>query len=459
MKKVAWVLGIIGTGGAAGVSVAASKYEPVAAPGTRVGVVEIGGLTRVEAAKKLRIWWEQEKTEEITLRLVEASKTYASRPGQLGVTIDDLSSIEKVDFRDFWEAAKAIVDKSDENAKFEIKFKATATPAPQLAEFVAANVEETRPARVYLSGSKIERISEVAGRELDMDRLGDAVIAALTGDRTADIPIRESKKTVSDEDLEKIAEVRSEFTTRFSEGKASRSSNIRTAAKRIDGLVLAPGQRFSFNKIVGKRGPETGFKVAGVYKNGKHDVDFGGGICQVSTTLYNAALFADLKIPQRSNHSMPVPYVPLGRDATVDYNGVDLIIENNLETPIALSSSVSSGQITFRILGIKDPSLSVKIVSGGARSWSAGEQTVKDPSMPAGRTKVIEKGSSGHAINTWRVVYKGGVEVRRDALGQSYYRGGKRIIAVGTAAPKPAPLSPESAPPIDPTIPDESDGL
>jgi vancomycin resistance protein YoaR len=459
MKKLAWVLGVLGTGSVAGVSVAAKGYEPVAAPGTTVGMVEIGGLTKEAAAKKIRVWWEQEKTREITLRLVEANKTIAGRPGKLGVTVDDTGSIEKVDFRDFWESAKAILDKGDENAKFPIKFKAASTAAPELAEFVENNVAAPRPARVYMSGTKIERIPEISGRELDSDRLGDAVIEALNGDGTADIPVREAKKTVSDEDLAQISEVRSEFTTKFSEGKASRSANIRNAAKRIDGLVLAPGQRFSFNKVVGKRGPDTGFQVAGVYKNGRHDVDFGGGICQVSTTLYNAALVADLKIPARRNHSMPVPYVPLGRDAAVDYNGVDLVIENNLETPIALSSSVSRGQITFRVLGKRDPSLSIKIVTGGAKSWSAGEQTIKDPSLPAGRTKVIEKGSSGHSINSWRVVYRDGVEVRRDPLGQSYYRGGKRIIAVGTAAPKPSELAPEIDPMAPPTLPDESDGL
>jgi len=456
MKKVAFVVGLVTSGSVAGVSFAASRHTPVAPPGTKVGMLDISGLSREEAAKKIRVWWEQEKTREITLRLAEANKSISARPGKLGVTVDDAVSIAKVDFRDFWGAAKGIFDKSDEGEKFPILFKSTTTTASELEKFVADNVEGIRPARVFYKNGKFERQPEVAGRELDSARLGNAVIAALNGEGTADIPIREAPKTVPDDALNAINEVRSEFTTKFSEGKVSRSANIRLSAKRIDGLVLAPGQTFSFNKVVGKRGPETGFQVAGVYKNGKRDVDFGGGICQVSTTLYNAALIADLKIPKRQNHSMPVPYVPLGRDAAVDYNGIDLIVENNLDTPIALHASVSSGQITFRILGRKEPGMDVKIVTGGSRSWSAGQQTIKDPSLPAGRTKVIERGSNGYAINSWRVVYKDGVEVRRDALGQSHYRGGKRIVAVGTAAPKPTP---EEAPVAPPTIPDEHDGI
>lgn len=458
MKPSILIAGVLGLGGVAGVTVAANGYVPVAAPGTRIGMVEIGGLTKEQAAKKIRTWWESEKTREITLELDEANKKYTARPGQMGVTVDDTGSLEKVDFRDFWENAKGVVDKSDENGKFPVLFKKTGTSAKGLVEFVAENVAKPRPAKVMYKDGRFERTPEIAGRELDTEALGDAVIQALTGDGSASIPVREAKKTVSDEDLNAIDEVRSEFTTRFSEGKVARSSNIRTAAAKIDGFVMAPGERFSFNKVVGKRGPETGFKEAGVYKNGKHDIDFGGGICQVSTTLYNASLIADLAIPKRSNHSMPVPYVPLGQDATVDYYGADLVIENNLDTPIALSVSFRPGTITFRILGKKDPSLSVKILRGGERSWSAGEQTIKDPTLPAGRTKVIERGTMGRSINTWRVVYKDGVEVRRDPLGQSYYRGGKRIVAVGTAAaptPDVAPVPDE----IPPTVPDEHDGF
>ncbi len=458
MKPSLWITGVLGIGLTASVTIAATGYVPVAAPGTRVGMIEIGGLTKDEAAKKIRTWWEAEKAHEITLRLEEANKEYTARPGQMGVTIDDAGSLASIDFRDFWENAKGIVDKTDENGKFPIKFKKASTTVKSLADFVSANVSKPRPARVTFNNGRFERIAEVAGRELDTEALGDAVIEALSSDKVASIPIREAKKTVTDEELANINEVRSEFSTRFSEGKVSRSANIRTASEKIDGFVMAPGQRFSFNKVVGRRGPDTGFKEAGVYKNGKHDIDFGGGICQVSSTLYNASLVADLKVPVRLNHSMPVPYVPLGQDATVDFYGADLVIENNLSTPIALSVSTSPGKITFRVLGKKDPSLSVKIVRGGQRSWSVGEQVVSDPSLPAGRRKVIEKGSSGHAINTWRVVFKDGVEVRRDTLGQSYYRGGKRIVAVGTAAaPEPKPVMDEQTPP--PTIPDESDGL
>jgi vancomycin resistance protein YoaR len=448
MKKGIIATLILGASTGLGVVVAAAKHETVAAPGSKVGPVVVAGLTREAATAKIRTWWESEKMRDISLSLPNSEKAVKARPGQLGFTVDDQLSVQPVSFRDFWEDTKALWDKSDEGKSFPIKFKK-----------VGENVESPKPARLTYEGGQFIRTHEVPGMELDANEVGPAVLTALQGNGSAPLVLKTSEPKISNQELDAINEVRTEFSTSFSEGKVSRSSNIRTAAARINGIVLAPGDRFSFNGTVGRRTAASGFKEAGVYKDGKHDIDYGGGICQVSTTLYNAALFADLKIAKRSNHSMPVPYVPLGRDATVDWNGIDLVIENNLETPIALSSSVSGGRITFRILGKKDPSLKVEMIASGSRSWSAGQQTIKDPSLPAGVTKVIERGTAGRAISTWRVVYKDGVEVRRDTIGESYYRGGKRIVAVGTGAPK-AP-APEESPVVPPTVPppDERDGI
>ena len=220
----------------------------------------------------------------------------------------------------------------------------------------------------------------------------------------------------------------------ISRPQESRYSNIRLASSKLNGLVLLPGERVSFNDTVGRRTEKGGFKLAGVYKNGKHDVDVGGGICQVSTTLYNAALLADLKIVQRHNHSMPVPYVPLGQDATVDYGALDLQIQNNSTSPIAISSEYHPGKLTFRILGRKDPGLRVKILSDGKQRWDAGTLVVVDPALAPGQKKVVDKGASGQSIKTYRVVYRDGREIRKESLGLSYYKGGQKVIAVGQAA-------------------------
>lgn len=438
-------VGLVMLGGTgATLSIVAARFEPTAAPGAKIGEVPIGGLSRDQVAFRLRQWWETEKQNELTLRLPNSSKTFKGKPNSLGLTIDDVASVDQVEFRDFWDSAKAIVDKSDEGKFFEVKFKASEVNLSKLKAFVKANEKPPSPAKAVYTGGKIVRTPESVSQTLDEGKVQEAVLSAMKSDGVGEIPLTVAQKKVSDADLAKITGVIAEYTTRFSEGNVSRSSNIRTASSKINGLVLAPGEVFSFNGTVGRRTVEAGFKVAGVYKNGKHDVDLGGGICQVSSTLYNAALYSNLDIKSRSNHSMPVPYVPLGRDATVDYGSIDLKITNSYDFPIALSSHISSGTITFRVLGVKQEGLKVEMLASGARSWGTKEQIIKDPTLPAGKTKVIERGCMGQAISTVRVATMNGKEIRREKIGESYYRGANRIIAVGT---QPV-AKPVTAPPV-----------
>jgi len=456
MKRVlAWIgiaLGVVGLG----FGLVAAQYEAKTPSGTKIGEIPIGDMTREQASFRIRSWWEQEKSRAVRLSL-PTGQTYEDSASKFGIAVDDEASVAQIDFDSFWDVLRKQVSGTSELARYELKFKSEVVDSKPIELFVERNIPERQPARVRFNGATIERIPEVAGFKLDRSKLAEAALASFHSQGPSEMPLVIDQKKVPDEELDKITEVMSEFSTRFSEGKASRSSNIRLAARKIDGIVLAPGESFSFNKTVGKRTREAGFREAGVYKDGKHDIDLGGGICQVSTTLYNAALFANLKINRRQNHSMPVPYVPIGRDAAVDYGSIDLSFQNTLDIPIAVNASVSTGKITFRILGMKDPGLAIKIESSDRRSWAVGEKVQPDPSLPAGKRKVIEKGSSGHSINTYRVVYKDGVEVKREALGRSHYRGGVRIVAVGVAQPLNGAT--EDVPEVPETTIDSGSGL
>lgn len=444
MKRViAWIgilLGVVGLG----FGLIAAQYEPKASPGAQIGEVPIAGLTADQAAFRVREWWEQEKSRQVQLTLPNGAN-YRSEASSFGLDVDERATVALVDFESLWDALSRSVKGSAQLPTHEVKFVAVSFDDKPLHLFVEKSVPERRPARVYFREGSFERVKETAGFKLDKSKLFDAALTAFLEQSPQPLPIIVDEKKVPDAALEKIADVVTEFSTKFSEGKASRSHNIRLAARKIDGLVLAPGESFSFNNVVGRRTRAAGFKEAGVYKDGKHDIDLGGGICQVSTTLYNAVLLANLKITRRQNHSMPVPYVALGRDAAVDYGTIDLGFQNTLDVPVAVNAVVTTGQITFRILGLKDPSLAVKIETSNRRSWGAGEKTVPDPSLPEGKRRIIEKGGIAASVNSHRVVYRNGVEVAREALGRSHYRGGVRIIAVGTAkptvAPDPLPLS------------------
>ncbi|MGI6452065.1 MAG: VanW family protein [Syntrophomonadaceae bacterium] len=154
----------------------------------------------------------------------------------------------------------------------------------------------------------------------------------------------------SSADLARATQTLGYFETYFS-GSRERRTNITMAATALNNLIIWPGQGFSFNEVVGPRTPERGYLPAPVIISGAMDLGFGGGVCQVSTTVYNAALSAQLKIIERHGHSKRVHYISAGRDATVDYGHLDLKFMNNRKGPIIIKSGVSGSRIWVRILG------------------------------------------------------------------------------------------------------------
>lgn len=450
MKKILIGAGALLGGGAIAVSIMAARFVPTIRPNTVIGMVPVGGLTKEEAAKKVRIWWEAEKGKTLTIKSSLIVKELPPMtPGQLGITVDDEASVAQAELSDFWETAQQRVSGPLPRVTLPIKYKSTGGASLEaLSKRIKDAIGGPKPAKIEYVGGQIKRTPEVTSFTLDEEKLSDAVTAGLSGDGTVQVPVKEAPKHIPDEELNKISDVMSSYSTTFPSYQTSRNTNIRLASAKLSGRILMPGETISFNQTVGKRTVEGGFREAPVLANGKHDRGIGGGICQVSTTLYNSALLADLKIVQRQNHSVPSVYVPCGRDATVDWPDLDLKFQNNQPGPIAIVSTYENGKITFRILGQKVPGKEVKIVTSGLRSWGRGERRYYDPSLPAGAERVIEHGSSGRSINVYRVVYVNGAEVRRDFLGESNYSGMERQVAYGPArsAPsKPAP-SPSNSP-------------
>lgn len=447
MKRILIGLGSVAFCGGIAMLLMASRYESRIKPNTRVGIIDVGGLAPADAARKLRVWWETERRRELSLQVPNGRKApYRASLTALGVRLDDMGSVAELPMDDFWgSAVRTISQNEGELKQFEPKLRVEESAVPAIDAYVKESIGEPRPARVLYENGQIKREPEVSGYSLDREGFLTALQEGLKGNGTVEIPIKEAPKRLPDEELDKISEVVSSFSTKFPAGQASRNTNLRLASGRINGTILMPGEVFSFNGVVGKRLASDGYRVAGVYRNGRHDVALAGGICQVSGTLYNAVLMANLKIRERTNHSMPVAYLPVGRDATVDYGTKDLKFENNTDHPIAIFSTYEPGRLTFGVLGQKEPGVEVKIVTAGHRSWGRGVKYVTDNSLPPGKTKVVEKGSSGHWVQTYRVVTKNGVEIKRENLGSSHYGGGVRIVARGPGAASGGEPSPERA--------------
>ena len=163
---------------------------------------------------------------------------------------------------------------------------------------------------------------------------------------------------------EAFPDLLSEFSTKYAASNKNRTTNLILASKKINGTVLMPGETFSYNKVVGERTIAAGYKEAPIYVSGRVEDGLGGGICQITTTLYNAVLYANLDIVERSNHQFVPSYAGPSRDATVVYGAIDFKFKNNRDYPIKITCSVSGGIANFKIWGLKsDNDYEVQITS------------------------------------------------------------------------------------------------
>ncbi len=243
------------------------------------------------------------------------------------------------------------------------------------------------------------------------------------------------------------------YSSDYSSSTPNRKENIRLASEKINGLILNPGEVFSFNGVVGPRTAATGFKVAHVFSGNKVVDGIGGGICQVSSTLYNAVVFADLEIVYRTNHSLPVTYVPLGRDATVSYGTIDFKFKNNKETPIKLEVIADGNNLTVNVYGRKKylKDISIETVITGYNSYSVNE--TKDDTMYEDEKIVVEKGENGARTDTYKIVKENGEVVSRTFLSKSSYSPTSEVVKVGTKkreveqSPSPSVEASQQTPP------------
>lgn len=270
---------------------------------------------------------------------------------------------------------------------------------------------------------------------LDFNISIDEAKALITGDKDSyTIPLKTLYPNVktSDIGIEAFPDLLSSYSTSFASSSSNRATNVSLATNKINGKVLMPGEVFSFNGTVGKRTPQAGFKVAGVYMNGQVATDYGGGICQVSSTLYNAVLRANLEIVDRSNHMFEVGYVPIGTDATVSWGAPDFKFKNSRSYPIKIVTSSSNRKCVVKFYGLKESEeYDIEIVSYRTGSVPYRTTYTTDSSLAAGQQKVIQRGSNGAKSVAYRIRKKNGQVISKELLSKDTYDPHNQIIAVG----------------------------
>ncbi|MGE5509407.1 MAG: VanW family protein [Chitinophagales bacterium] len=278
-----------------------------------------------------------------------------------------------------------------------------------------------------------------AGRDLDGEILRQRLIRAAlapAGGRTVALPLVVVYPRLSTLEAHAlgITEVIARYRTYFSHRDVNRSANLRLASTAVDQVLLRPGELFSFNRHVGPRIPDSGYREAPVVVNGKLVPGIGGGVCQVSSTLYNAALLADLQIETRHRHSITSAYVPPGRDATVAYNYFDFRFRNSLPRPVAIDMELGQGWLEARVLGRREPGVHVEVQSEIIETYPPSLEEVPDPSLPAGQRVVKSKGAPGYRVKVWQLVYRDGALSERRLVSEDRYQALHGVVRVGTGS-------------------------
>ena len=223
--------------------------------------------------------------------------------------------------------------------------------------------------------------------------------------------------------------------TNASSSSRSRINNIVTAMSYINGTRVAPGETFSFNQTVGQRTRERGFKMAPAYSSGEVTEQIGGGICQVSTTLFNAAVKADMEIVERHNHSLTVHYVDKGKDATVDWGNQDFRFKNTSSDDIYICCYLTDDKrVRFGIFGKLLPNgEKITLEANTTEVVKAETEYQKSVFLGPGQTYVLQEGRNGYKAEAWKVRWDAaGNEISRELLCKSVYKVKNEIIQYGT---------------------------
>ena len=302
---------------------------------------------------------------------------------------------------------------------------------------------------------------EENGFAIDQEKLIDDITQALAA-KDFDAKIEVSGSTVAPEITAVSAKEQyktiGSFTTNTTSNK-NRNTNVRLAAEAINGTVIKPGHEFSFNGTVGQRTEAKGYKGAAAYNNGEVVQEIGGGVCQVSTTLYNAVFKAGLKISYRRSHTFEPNYVTPGRDATVSYEQPDFKFINTSSTAIGLRASYADQKMTVSVYGIPilEDGITWDLESKKVEDLGVPEpEYVEDQTLDPGVEKTTSKGSSGSRWETYKVVYKDGKEISRELDHKTTYKGHKPVVHRNTSG---VVLNPEETTTQATTVTPTVDGM
>ncbi|MFZ3172706.1 MAG: VanW family protein [Carboxydocellales bacterium] len=408
--------------------------------GVNVGPLDLSGLSRAETVKALRKLEKEIDAREVRLEVgsehwnvplkalgvklnTAQMATAAYAMGRQGTLLEQYQKRQEIANK----GQEIKLDISVDQKALDVKIADLTkhlTKAPINATFRVSEDDQVE----FLPGKNGEGV-DVSGAAQELDKILEQKAEPRLVLTLIEV---EPQKKVADLEAMGIKAVVSKFTTIFDASQGNRSYNIAVAAEALNGLLVEPNQIVSFNEIVGPRSSEAGYREAPEIVNNKLVPGIGGGVCQVSTTLYNSLLKGNYEIINRRPHSIPASYVPVGRDATVTYGGIDFKFKNNRNSYLYIKSSIKGNRLVFKLFG--DPNENKEVVIIDDIELVIENKTIfeNDPNLEQGKEVVKEKGHKGFRTTTVRLVKESNRVVKREVVAKSFYKPINRVIALGT---------------------------
>ncbi len=413
--------------------------------GVSIDKLDVSGMTREEALAALESYEKNLGGQSIKLGI--GDNVIEAKLSDLGVTFDNEDLVdEAIGVGHAGNIVKRYKDQKDlqhSGKTFPLSWQ---TNEDTVRTYVENNCtkydKKAQNASLTRENGAFNFVAGTEGLELNVDSavrtISDYLENNWTSDNTAvlNLETQITEPEGSAEELANIKDLLGSFTTSFSTSGSNRCKNVSSGASHINGTVLYPGEEFSAYETVSPFTEANGYAMAGSYLNGEVVDSMGGGICQVSTTLYNAVLRAELNVTERSPHSMTVHYVDLSEDAAIAGTYKDFKFVNSTEYPIYIEGyTTSDKKITFNIYGkeTRDKNRTISFESQMVSETPATTILQEDAGQGIGYKAVSSKGSSGYVAELYKIVKVNGVETDRIKVNKSTYKGTNRVVTYGTA--------------------------
>ena len=413
--------------------------------GVSIDKLDVSGMTREEALAALESYEKNLGGQSIKLGI--GDNVIEAKLSDLGVTFDNEDLVdEAIGVGHAGNIVKRYKDQKDlqhSGKTFPLSWQ---TNEDTVRTYVENNCtkydKKAQNASLTRENGAFNFVAGTEGLELNVDSavrtISDYLENNWTSDNTAVLNLEPqiTEPEGSAEELANIKDLLGSFTTSFSTSGSNRCKNVSSGASHINGTVLYPGEEFSAYETVSPFTEANGYAMAGSYLNGEVVDSMGGGICQVSTTLYNAVLRAELNVTERSPHSMTVHYVDLSEDAAIAGTYKDFKFVNSTEYPIYIEGyTTSDKKITFNIYGkeTRDKNRTISFESQMVSETPATTILQEDAGQGIGYKAVSSKGSSGYVAELYKIVKVNGVETDRIKVNKSTYKGTNRVVTYGTA--------------------------